>query len=736
MSNWQNLDKTRDDDPYHAWARHVRLAQGNDDAQTQMFCPLVVQLKSADGTKGGLVQAIFALMSSLLSDTGYAKLTARYPGQPSGGAIAPEPAVVSALSDAVFAKSEIGHVKAMLDLLSDASFVSRTLDDKDLYAQILLLYLPEAVLFPRSDHAAVWDNDLFSIRFAGQALPRLKIDTGGKPKKRRGSKRRHFLTVIDDSMAFLNRDFVRKSGKTCFDHVWFQDGARLRRKDINLLLADMHSPGGVGEREMYERTHDIRGQVVRLIDHGTHRHQPLAFETSHGTHVAATALRAFRGEGGKLRKLGLSAITLPTDVTQDTSGAALGFYLIAALRQAMLWNDVLYRSVDRRHYPLVINCSYGFLAGAKDGFDSLSAVISDLLFARNKMDRPTAFVVPMGNQYTARAVAVRSLAPGETLEVDWVIAPDDRTASFLELFAKGDGAKLSLSVTAPFAHAPLTVPFEGDAIGKRWALMNDHTRLIAEWSEWQPGSHWPRRAPETSQWALQGALCLGPSASLEAPDDVVPAGRWSVAVTNTSAVAVEVLAMVQRDDTPGTYPRYARQSFLDHPEAYAYGDETTDFASASWDQFGPDCPLTHARTASLLASMDSDYVFAVGAGMGPWGDADDAWPVEASLYSGAGRRNAGLDGPEYSDLSDRSFNAPGIFGAGTYSGQDVTMNGSSVAAPQTAGYLAAHVLGLAGFDGLQATAQATPQTPPAGQKSARFGLVRQKASDRATHVGV
>ncbi|MEM7752639.1 MAG: hypothetical protein AAF230_04440 [Pseudomonadota bacterium] len=756
MATWKETEKQRDDDPYHAWAYHKALSERRGK-KSKTLCAVVIELKAHNGATDGLVKALLALLTILLSKRELATIldALKRPdlmgAVPARGVLSGEGAGRDALDQVTCTEYERAHLVASLKAYVSNTDAPRALEEKDLYAQLFVLYAPEAVLFPKRLKPALWDNKLFSIRFVGQAVrstdTRENFDTSGAD---RDTSKARFLTIIDDSMAFLNEAFVLADGSTCFDHIWFQDrerpeagecigGARLTRDDINAYLAELRKADGPSERTLYESLLEGCKQgggalQFRLIDHASTQHQPLAFAESHGTHVASTALKKFRSEGGDMAKLGVSAITLPTDVTQDTSGAALGSYLIAALRQAMLWNDQHHDGVGMQDKPLVISCSYGFLAGAKDGFDGLSSVISDMLYSRNALGRPTAFVVPMGNQYNTRSVADATLKPGESLKFDLVLAPDDQTANFLELFAKGAGAKLHLRVSAPVEHDPLDIPFEvmpanGSSTPSpdlRQTLYSDDETLIGEWAEWEPGSPWPRRCDEQSRWDLRGALCLGPTASLEQPEGVVPAGRWVVEISNTSSVEVEIVAMVQRDDAPGTYPRRARQSFLDHPDAHEYGDNSTDYASANWDQFKEaECPLTHSRTASVLASIDSPYLFAVGAGQGAL-DRSGRTPVEASRYSGAGPRGDDIDGPEYTEMSDRTEMLPGIFGAGTYSGQEVSMDGSSVAAPQAAAHL------VATFDSFKSFAEKkhdllTATNPPfAARRSSKFGFVRSK----------
>ena len=93
--------------------------------------------------------------------------------------------------------------------------------------------------------------------------------------------------------------------------------------------------------------------------------------------------------GMQSTRLSLFGVSLPTEVSHDTSGSSLGSYFIAALRQVMLWADDFVTD-EAVFTPLVINFSYGFTAGPKDGSDPLNLVIQRMIDGRNAAGRTTA----------------------------------------------------------------------------------------------------------------------------------------------------------------------------------------------------------------------------------------------------------------------------------------------------------------------------------------------------------
>lgn len=710
-AGWEPLAKLRDDDPYSAWAYHDAVERGDED---DPLCALVAELPFEED-RDAQIERIERLFDAL---------------REGGDLTASEP--------------EIAHLGRSAEAVrSGAPPEEAWTAEATRYLRLYLLYAPERVIFAPEDEehggrrTSRWD-DLFEIRYVGRPVRSRATRTG--PLRRSDllqEPRDSDLVIIDDSIAFANAAFVRPSGGTVFDNLWFQalerpgrgtaiGGTRLEPDDVNALLADIADPqSDRSETSTYlgEVTATRLGMTFRPVDMASPVHQPLAHGVSHGTHVAATALAAFERAGGDPARLGFSAITIPVEVTEDTSGASLGAYFLAAVRQAMLWNDA--RAVPGAGMappPLVISCSYGYLAGLKDGTDPLSRVVADLLEGRNALGRATALVLPMGNSFEARGVAHQSIPPGGEMTFDLIVQPDDRTPSFLDLFATDpDGAAPELEIeVAPPHDLPNLLVRAGDlGPGRRLVLLGGAGRL-AEWSTWT--------LPQGSDFHFRGTLGLAPTTDLARPRRTVPHGRWRVAVRNLSAEReADLWAFVQRDDTPGTFPRSGRQAYLQTPRSHAQ-DVGHYHARLNYDALEPGDVVVEARCVSVLACIDSPHVYVAGAGEGAFGDADGEIPIRASRYASAGPRDGDVpgvlgtvvDGPDITALSDRSVEFPGIFAAATLSGGGVAVSGASVAAPQVAGYLAANPRRIAGAK-RELTLQPIPNPAGAARRDARFG---------------
>ena len=66
MATWKETEKQRDDDPYHAWAYHKALSERRGK-KSKTLCAVVIELKAHNGATDGLVKALLALLTILLS---------------------------------------------------------------------------------------------------------------------------------------------------------------------------------------------------------------------------------------------------------------------------------------------------------------------------------------------------------------------------------------------------------------------------------------------------------------------------------------------------------------------------------------------------------------------------------------------------------------------------------------------------------------------------------------------
>lgn len=557
--------------------------------------------------------------------------------------------------------------------------------------RLILLYAYEDALFPVEEGVVpVLDGDegLYERWFVGSAiddavsrLPDNQFDKGIGSFSREDNV--SALAVVDDSIAFLNSAFVREAEServSKFSRLRFQHGERLVDGTIfagavaspDRVLELLNGDTGASEFQLYqEALVNDQGGVYRPIDMSTQTHQPLAFPVSHGTAVADAALKAFENQTMSApRELELFGLTVPSQTTQDTSGQMIGTYLLLAMWQSFLWLE----ASENPTAPLVINFSFGFTAGPKDGTSELNTRIAELLEARNSAALPTALVVPMGNSALSQTVIDDELTVDVMSSVSWVIEPDDETANFLELYSDVEGVEVTLVPPTPEIDK-VTVNLDG--LQKRKfnrVIKEGHT--IAAVGEWCLGGG--------SQWKSFGFFALGPTQNNVQSSAVIPNGRWTVEITNKGGAPAKILGMIQRDDAAGTYPALGRQSYFDHAELANNTGKLNEEDKAHGG------PISLSKTGSVFAYINSPYVYVVGAGMGGAGDSPSGRPKNAPGYASLGPRINGKRGPDLTELSDRSDYFRGIYCAGTYSGTSYPISGSSISCASVAGYLAAH----------------------------------------------
>ncbi|HEU0201053.1 MAG TPA: hypothetical protein VFR86_11525, partial [Burkholderiaceae bacterium] len=221
-------------------------------------------------------------------------------------------------------------------------------------------------------------------------------------------------------------------------------------------------------------------------------------------------------------------------------------------------------------------------------------------------------------------------------------------------------------------------------------------------------------------------IVLAPTAPTDPPDPaekLAPAGVWEVKVKNTSTQRVTIDAWIQRDDTPLGYSIVGRQSYFDDPQYRRFNDtggeiELDDNATASY-----------VRRSGTLSAIGTGARSVVVGGF----RRRDGRPVK---YSSLGPALAAFDGalvrpgPDAAAVCEESVTCHGVLAAGSRSGAVVAMNGTSVAAPQIARWIADRYA-AGDFSDARASVAAAARLQPFNQ-SPRFNeLAPPPARDEA-----
>jgi hypothetical protein len=318
--------------------------------------------------------------------------------------------------------------------------------------------------------------------------------------------------------------------------------------------------------------------------------------------------------------------------------------------------------------PLVVNLSYGSMVGAHDGTALFETAMAEVCQLHGQM----AIVLAAGNAHgTARAKdttddlarapsgrhAELTLEPGSTSALTLYVPPNKPIETYLEIWFEDVHADplgeqflerndVQIHVTTP--------------LGKllRVDKVPDLAFEFAEDGQAQAGLICLPRVAQSCCRSL--ALLVIAATQISTTRVEVPSGAWTVRVINTSKTrTLHVQAWVERDLVPG-----AR-----HSQAARLLDTTA-----------PQTPLSDRNTLNNIATGPG--TFRVGALTARGAQQRQ----RVSPYSSAAAEPAA--GPEFSAVADRSPAQPGVRVSGNCSGSVIRMNGTSVAAPQAARWLA------------------------------------------------
>ena len=382
------------------------------------------------------------------------------------------------------------------------------------------------------------------------------------------------IGVIDTSIAFVNARFRKTDpgggpDRTRFEMLWIQGraltapgpfasilraGTLLFRNDIDALIANHWHNGRLDEAGVYaEFTRPPDGYPDLW-----------SMRAGHGTTVLDLMAGARRTEGND--DTPIYGVELPVTVVSDTSGAVFHGPLTYGLGLIGLASYALSRTATGDAAPLVANASMGFIGGPHDGSHPTAATLNALAQASAgpaSASRSVDLTLPAGNQLQDR-IHARTLPRNDTT-LTWSLPPEDRTASFVEIWSETPGQPpdvTQLTLTPPGETGGVTtaLPAPGEVIH----LENNGNRLARLYNL---GTHLLIGVYATSNWTPG--------------EPEVPSGNWSLTATGTGTTPL--LFWVARDDTLTGLKSAGRQSRIKDPNYTArnqYGDYIVGSAMA------------------------------------------------------------------------------------------------------------------------------------------------------------
>jgi hypothetical protein len=519
--------------------------------------------------------------------------------------------------------------------------------------------------------------------------------------------------VIDDGIAFAHERFRTKKHGSRVQSFWRMDppntsstvayGSEIVKGGVNgidaLLSSSTGADGSVDEDRLY--------RAAGLIDFAEPEHKAAAWRIAHGTHVLDLA--AGEEPAKNVRNRPIVCVQLQTETTRDTSGADLYPHVLLAVDHILQRAD---RMATPGELPVVINFSYGLLASPHDGTSALERALNQRILARpGKLQ----IVLPAGNSHLSRCHAeVKFARQNSVVKLNWRVQPDDQTPSRLEIWLPHAGPvppaadRVKLSVVAPGGAATTSRLGETDVLPV--VLRNDGEVICAAQAFSEP-------FPTERRFFLvhlQPTARLHPTATPQEAKRIAPHGVWTIRLHNVSLGSRQtVQAWIQRDDTPYGYPIRGRQSYFDDPRYLRF--------SAQGREIEEDPPLVQPALVSPVKRASSINAIATGAQTIVAGG-HLRKELRLARYS-AGEpitptRNLAPDPnyrkPDAALVSDDSKVHAGVLAAGSRSGARVAMNGTSIAAPQLARWIADHLAAgnLPGRAAVRTQAQLDEAAPP------------------------
>ncbi|MBB5572327.1 MULTISPECIES: hypothetical protein [Rhizobium] len=495
------------------------------------------------------------------------------------------------------------------------------------------------------------------------------------------------IGIIDDGIAFAHERFRLADGSSRVQYVWRQDGIfdndgstvdfgseickldRPPHRGIDKLLEAYDQAGLVDEEGLYRE--------AGLIDFRDPDHKAAAWQLSHGTHVLDQAAGYDPVDAPMNRPI--IAVQLPVSVTADTSGSNLKTFATAAIRYILdradrLAGKGLLPDGSWRPLPVVINFSYGMLAGPHDGTLDLEQALDDFV---TKRDAPLRIVLPAGNANLSRChVAVKFNGTREPVTLKWHVQPDDSTPTQMEIWLphdprkQRDPSRVTISVETP---SGLRSPPLKEEVGSGVQLVSN--------GEVVGCAHYAFRSSPTERGVF--IISLQPTARLRPLDNpatsgaTAPAGAWKVIITNSSLrPGQELEAWIQWDDVIYGYSRRGRQSYFEADCYRRFNPVTGDVVDVD-DERNP-CIVRRGGLINAIATGQETIV------VGGVQQKDLRPPKYAAGGPVAPTRHKHTHrvGPDAACVSDDSRVHNGILGAGSRSGSAVAMSGTSVAVPQ------------------------------------------------------
>lgn len=538
------------------------------------------------------------------------------------------------------------------------------------------------------------------------------------------------LGVIDTNFALGQRRFRFNDGQTRFLAAWLQGadsppdprkeathlpfGREFSTVEIEQKLAEYS--GGNLSNPLNQESFNRNMGLVDANKPSWQGAKELQLSVSHGTHILDVAGGINPGNPGadlaSGRRCHLIAVSLPPLFFHGHSGNFLQYHAVLGLIRIMRIADAISKAkheaschgFDKDHqFPVVVNFSFGFEAGPKDGSLPMERSIRNVIRKRARdsdddgkdgrkqgrgpLDVKTFVTLPAGNSNLLRVSGRDLISPDESDAFEVVLQPNDHSSTYVEFWSEPvnrstgyfddfefridlpNGRKINLQIKKPRRGTPrrakILAPDGTSQIGRVYYGLSQSALRSAD------------------QVRLRVVVAIAPTLVFfpmnnEARKTTVklaPAGRWKFRLKKLKH-PLRIDAYIQADLFGGPLPQNARRAYFDHElyRNFMEGGQVRDSFSCS-DPTKPldSGPISRVGTHNALAS--TPYVSMIGGYR-----YSNGCPAtySATGYRGPPTHNSQSDVDVIFPCED-GFTHAGILGAGPRDGAALALNGTSVA---------------------------------------------------------
>jgi hypothetical protein len=487
------------------------------------------------------------------------------------------------------------------------------------------------------------------------------------------------VAVIDQGIAFASDRFTDANGCTRIAFLWQQaflgqtvpgpsssfttaPGVELTATAINAARTSARAIGA-GDDWIYTK--------FGGVDFSVEGYKPLAQRRAHGTHVldlAAGNLDLVAGLANPPPHT-IIAVDMPEDAVGDPAGSTLSVHAAWGLLYVMSRAELM-RNKPNETLAVVANLSYGPHEGSHDGMDLFERFMDQLVNAYSTSLTPLKIVLAAGNFKQSRIHAAPPAGAGGPPPLQWRLQPGSLSPSMMEVWLSrnltaGESVTLQPPTGTPITVAP-GIPRAKFPAGALPGAIQYSATYIRQKTIPSLGN--VRRAHVVLAIAR---TAVDPSSTWGAP--TVESGIWTVQV---NARGVQLKAWIKRSDTQFGRRAKGRQSYFDDAayERFAKSGPARSGRPLDFDELPRPSYLTRYQTLSGITTGAKTIA------VGGYCDSEQ-YPATYSSHGTRGAWGPGV-GPDCLAVSDDSRTCRGVLAAGIMSGSVVSMNGTSVAAPQ------------------------------------------------------